>query len=279
MPGYGDFTEPLPPNIDPEIPSIARIYDYWLGGAHNFASDRAFAEKALTVVPSLRDIAIANRQFLIRATRLLASEYGITQFIDVGCGLPATSSVHEIAQAADPRARIVYVDNDPVAVAHGEALLADNVNASIMQADLLMPERILRHQNVQALITTGLPTAVLVVAVLHFVGEDRDPARLLSALLAPFPPGSFLVFSHGTSDSDPGMDKLGGMFSERSTSNGVSRTHAQQLDLLGRIPRLELIEPGLVWTAAWRPNPAREAPRLYETPEKSNCYAAVGMIR
>lgn len=132
MSGYGDLSEPLPPDIDPEIPSIARIYDYWLGGAHNFASDRAFAEKALTVVPSLRDIAIANRQFLIRATRLLASEYGITQFIDVGCGLPATSSVHEIAQAVNPAARTVYVDNDPVAVAHGEALLADNANASIV---------------------------------------------------------------------------------------------------------------------------------------------------
>jgi hypothetical protein len=276
----GDFfTDPLPAGIDPEIPSIARIYDYWLGGAHNFASDREFGEKALTIVPGLRDIAIANRQFLIRATRLLASDYGVSQFLDIGCGLPATSSVHEVAQAVNPAAQTVYVDNDPVAVAHGESLLASDENATIVQADLFTPERILRQTETKALISTGLPTAVLVVAVLHFVSPERDPVRLLSTLLEPFPSGSFLVFSHGTADADPQMNALGGLFGERSTRGGVSRTHAEQLDLLGRIPSLELIEPGLVWTASWRPDPAHQAPRLLDAPERSNCYAAVGMVK
>ena len=276
MPAFAP--EPLPPDIDPNVPSIARIYDYWLGGAHNFASDRAFAQKALAIVPGLRDIAVANRQFLIRATRLLSGEYGVTQFLDVGCGLPATSSVHEIARTINPGIRTVYVDNDPVAYAHGELLLAGDDNATMIRGDFLTPDRILADPATRALVDTGLPTAVLVVAVLHFVPDTADPAGILGALLAPFPPGSFLVFSHGTADSDPGMNDLGKLYGSNSTTGGVSRTHAEQAALLDRVPRLALLDPGLVWTAAWRPDRTVQEPRLSEHPERSSCYAAVGQV-
>lgn len=268
----------LPPSVDPNVPSIARVYDYWLGGAHNFQSDRDFAENALAAVPRLRDIAVANRQFLMRAIRMLAGQ-GITQFLDIGCGLPATSSVHELAQAINPDVTTVYVDNDPVAVAHGELILAkQQTHATIFQQDFLAPEHILDHPDTQALIASGAPTALIVAAVLHFVTDDQDPAGVLSTLLEPFPAGSYLVYSHGTADSDPEMDTLGGMYAERSTSNGVSRSHATQAALLGRIPRLELIEPGLVWTPTWRPA-SEDKPRLYDTPEQSSCYGAVGVVR
>lgn len=268
----------VPRTIDVDSPSAARVYDYFLGGSFNFGVDRAFGDRALQIVPELRDIARANREFLYRAVRTLADQ-GIEQFLDIGCGLPTTRAVHQIALERNPEARTVYVDNEGVAVAHGELMLTDVPQADIFLGDLTVPRSILGDVRVQTLLASGKPTAVLAVAVLHFILDESKPLDLLTELLAPFPAGSCFVFSHGTADSVDEMPALGEFYNRDNQNNGCARSWAQLSELLAAVPRLELIEPGLVWTAAWRPDPDTDLPNLVERPERSSCYAAVGVLR
>jgi DNA-binding transcriptional regulator YiaG len=194
-----DARQRLLAGIDPTIASPARMYNYFLGGRDNFPADRLAAEKALSVVPDGRRIALANRYFLAQATLRMA-DHGITQFLDLGTGIPASLSVHEIAREFIPSARVVYVDNDPVVIAHNEALLAAIKTVRVIQADIRRPETVLNNPAVRGLIDFSQPVGLLMVAVLHFITDDEDPGRIVTALTGELAAGSYLALSHVSSD-------------------------------------------------------------------------------
>jgi SAM-dependent methyltransferase len=226
-----------PDSIDLDLPNAARIYDYLLGGAANFETDREFAEKLLEVIPEARTAARMNRAFLRRAVRFCVSQ-GITQFLDIGSGMPTAGNVHEIA----PDARVMYVDNDPVAVTHSKLLLRDNPNATCVLGDLTDPEPVIES----AFLDFSQPVAVLTVSVLHFVPDEAGPQDAVARYVSALAPGSLLVLSHavvraGEQVEDP---------YERSATPGVPRTRAQ---ITAFFDGLEFVEPGLVWTPEWRP--------------------------
>jgi hypothetical protein len=197
--------EAWPPEVDVSRPHAARMYDYYLGGKNHFAADRKLADKVLASMPAARTAARENRAFMGRAVRFLAEEAGIRQFLDIGTGLPATGSVHEIAQAVAPAARVVYVDNDPLVLAHARALLSSSPEGktAYVHADLRDPAAILANRAVRAVLDFDQPVAVMLVAVLHFILDEDQPARIVATLLDSLPPGSYLVASHGTTEHDP----------------------------------------------------------------------------
>src|SRR5579859_5118792 len=165
----------VPPGVDTGKANIARVYDYWLGGSHNFRADQDAARALIAIEPNTRAIMRANRAFLGRAVRYLAGEAGIRQFLDIGSGIPTEQNVHQVAQAVAPGARVVYVDNDDVAVAHSRLMLEDNRDATIVHADLREPAKILADPETQLLIDFTRPVAVLLVAVLHFIPDASQP--------------------------------------------------------------------------------------------------------
>jgi hypothetical protein len=258
-----------PQHIDLEKPNAARVYDYYLGGACNFAQDRAFAEKFLEIVPNVDKSFRANRAFLRRAVRFCV-DAGIRQFLDIGSGIPTVGNVHEIAQEMAPECRVVYVDNEPIAVAHSEAILDGNDNATILQADLSDPETILSSQSVKRLIDFDEPMALLMVAVLHFVPESADPRASVIRYLQPMAPGSYFVVSHGTvaelDDVPPGSEQ----HYDQTTTPFISRSRRQVMEFL---EGTELVEPGLVWVPEWRPDHPDD---VDEHPERIGIMGAVG---
>ena len=252
----------------PDIPSTARIYDYLLGGKDNYPADRAAAAEIAQALPNVRTSFRWNRAFLGRAVRYLVTEQGIGQFIDIGTGLPTAGNVHEVAQEADPATRVVYVDNDPVVLAHGRHLLHGVPGTTILEHDLRRPEDILSDPELRALIDFGEPVAVLLVAILHFIPDSDEPATVISKLLEPFPSGSYLVISHGTADAVPGVNDAAAVYQQSTSSAHVrSREHIQRL-----IDGLELVEPGIVWLPEWRPDPGAEPP---QNPADAYFYALV----
>jgi S-adenosyl methyltransferase len=252
----------------PDIPSTARIYDYLLGGKDNYPADRAAAEQIAETLPNVRASFQWNRAFLGRAVRHLAVNRGIRQFIDIGAGLPTVRNVHEIAQDAAPGARVVYVDNDPVVLAHGRHLLHGVAGATIREHDLRLPEGILADPELQALVDFEQPVALLLVAILHFISDDDDPGGIIAKLLEPFPSGSYLVMSHGTADAAPEVNEAAAVYEQATASAHVrGRDHILRL-----IEGLDLEEPGIVWLPEWRPDPGSEPP---PNPTEAYCYALV----
>jgi SAM-dependent methyltransferase len=260
-----------PEGIDIDTPSASRLYDYYLGGCHNFAADRVLAERVLAVMPEGPVLAQTNRAFLRRAVRYCVTA-GIRQFLDIGSGIPTLGNVHEVAQRAVPDARVVYVDVDPVAVAHSRALLADNEQATAIQEDLRNPEQIVNHPETRRLLDLDRPVALLLVAVLHFIQDRDDPARLLRTLRQSLAPGSVLVLSHGTHEGRPeDAAKLAELY--KSTANPLRmRDRSAVLELFDGF---ELIDPGLVWAPLWRP----DSPDAGDAPERSGVYVGVGHQR
>ncbi|MFF0720975.1 SAM-dependent methyltransferase [Micromonospora sp. NPDC003816] len=260
-----------PETIDVERPSVARMYDYYLGGSHNFAADRAAARAMMALVPEAPLMAQANRAFLRRAVQYLTAA-GVRQFLDIGSGIPTVGNVHEIAQRHAPDSRVVYVDVDPVAVAHSREILADTERATVVQEDFRHPERILAHPDVNALIDFSEPVAVLVVAVLHFVPDDDRPADLLRTLRKALAPGSHLVLSQA---SDDGRDEA-----ERAEAEEVyQRTDSplwvrSRAELTAFFDGFELVEPGVVWVPQWRP----ETPESAENAEQAVFLGGVGRL-
>ncbi|MFI6601305.1 SAM-dependent methyltransferase [Nonomuraea sp. NPDC050536] len=239
----------VPVGINPRIPNVARMYDYYLGGKDNFASDREAAEQVLAIVPATRDAARENRAFMQRAVRYLA-ERGIRQFLDIGTGLPTQGNVHEVA---GEDARVVYVDNDPIVLTHARALLAGSRDVDVVQGDLRDPAAIMDEAK---LIDFSEPVAVLVVAVLHFVQDSDDPARLIGLLKERMAPGSHLVLSHACPNRPVESDDISHVY-DAATSGIRLRTRAEILPLFDG---LELVEPGLANVAEWRPEVAELAP-------------------
>src|SRR6202012_1407336 len=192
------------PDIDTSRPHSARMYDYFIGGKNHFAADRETALKGLRHTPSIRVAARENRAFLGRAVRYLAAEAGIRQFLDIGTGLPTTNNVHEVAQESAPSARVVYVDNDPLVLAHARALLssAPEVRTAYIQADLREPAAILANPVTREVLDFSQPVALMLVAILHYVPDEWRPAELLGTLLDALPSGSFFLATHITAGDD-----------------------------------------------------------------------------
>jgi hypothetical protein len=262
-------------DADTTRPHLARMYDYYLGGKDHFAADRAVADAALASWPAGRTGARENRRFLGRAVRYLAAEAGIRQFLDIGCGLPGTQNVHEIAQAADPTCRVVYVDNDAMVLAHARALLASapQGRTACIQADLRSPLDILTSPATRSVIDFGQPVALMLFAVLHFLREQDKPEGILSALLDALPPGSYLAATHLTAEHDPeGVG--GGQRAYQRAGLPMNPRDSGEFAALA-FAGLELAAPGVVLVPEWRP----ETDALRPTPAEVSCYGGVARKR
>jgi len=236
--------------IDTTVPTTARIYDYWLGGHDNFAADRAAALKVSEAAPEAQMMAVENRRFLRRAVRYLAADAGITQFLDIGTGLPTQRNVHQVAQDINPAARVVYVDNDPMVLAHSRALKTGG-NTVVIEADLRDPWAILDHPGARKLIDFSQPLAVLLVAVLHFISDDDDPPAIVAAIRDAVQPDSYLVLSHVTGDIRRESAASAAVHYKKVTPGATLRGQAEILQFFAG---LELIDPGLVQVPHWRPD-------------------------
>ncbi|MEV7203182.1 SAM-dependent methyltransferase [Streptomyces griseoluteus] len=246
-----------PRSIDISVPSVSRMYDYYLGGSHNFEVDREAARKAMEFLPGLPKIMQANRAFLRRAVRF-AAEQGIDQYLDVGSGIPTFGNVHEIAQAARPGAHVVYVDHDPVAVAHSQAVLAGNEAAGVVAADLRRPREILTSPEVARLIDLDRPVALLLVAVLHFLEDADEPHRAVAELRAALAPGSLLILTHASYEGIPLPEERaeGAVDVYRDIRNPLVMRPRDEIARF--FDGFELLDPGLVHLPDWRPESARE---------------------
>ena len=249
----------------PDIPSSARIYDCLLGGKDNYPADREAAEIILSHLPSARLAVRQNREFLRRVVSYLVGEAGIRQIIDIGAGLPTAGNTHEIAMAACPDARVVYVDHDPVVLAHARDMLHGVPGTAIVEGDLSAPETILADPDLTSLIDLGEPVAFLLLSVLHFVGEEADPAGLIARLHGPFPSGSVVALSHATPDADAGVADAARVF-DKATEQAHVRSRMEVAKL---VVGLDIVEPGLVWTPRWRPEAG--APMTADAAESYYC--------
>ena len=258
-----------PAGIDLDRPSAARVYDFYLGGFHNFAADREMGRRAIEMWPELPEIMKANRAFLRRAVRYLVAA-GVRQFLDIGSGIPTVGNVHEVARAAAPDARVVYVDNDPVAVEHSRAILTGSEQTAVVQADLREPDSVLRDPAAKALLDLRRPVAVLMVAVLHFVSDEDDPHGLVRRYRDAAPAGSYLAVSHASSEGQPALTESHRGLYRRTATPMTMRTRAQ---IAAFFDGYELVEPGLVYLPLWRPDPGTEAD---ERPERFSGFAGVG---
>ena len=247
-------TDTLPPEIDTTRPHSARIYDYMLGGKDNFAADRAVADQVLAAWPAMRISTRENRKFIGRAVRYLAGEAGIDQFLDIGSGLPTVANVHEVAQAINPAARVVYVDNDPLVLTHARALLTSSAEGkcAYIQADLREPEWILSDPVTQETLDFTRPVGLILAAVVHFLLPADEPKRIITTLLDALPPGSYVVASHGSTEygTQEEADVVLGIIQ----AGGVP-VAPRSSDDFGHLvfDGLELVPPGVVLLPEWRP--------------------------
>ena len=221
-------TEHVPAGIDPTRPSPARMYDYMLGGTHNFEADREATEQFRLQMPDLYDAAWANRGFHGRAARWMVIERGIRQFVDIGSGLPTQSNTHEVVRAVAPDARVVYIDSDPMVLVLSRELLTDDGATAVIRADLRDPGAVLAHPDLRALIDSGEPVGLLMTAVLQFVADDDDPWGLVDQYVAALCPGSYLALSHITRDKlPPRLVETGVQVYQRATQSAHPRTKAE----------------------------------------------------
>jgi len=262
-----------PPDVDIEQPSISRIWDWFLDGSHNFAVDREVAKQMLRLMPEGPRMAQASRAFLRRAVRMCAAA-GVTQFLDIGSGIPTVGNVHEIARAADPQARVVYVDTDPVAVSHTRQMLDGDPTTTVLRADLRAPEDILASPEVRDTLDLDRPVAVMLIMILHFIHDEDDPAGVLARFRDALPAGSMLAVAHGSPNTegmpDEHLHRTREMY-EKSVAQVRLRTRPEVEDLFDG---WQLVEPGVVWIPDWRPDPTDAGPES-RTPNAG--YAGVAV--
>ena len=239
------------PQIDTSVASIARIYDYWLGGKDNFKADRDAAEQMIQQYPDIVTGVRKNRAFLGRAVHYLAAEAGIRQFLDIGTGLPSSNNTHEVAQRAAPDARIVYVDNDPIVLSHAQALLTSTPEGACayVDADIRDTGKILK--DAANLLDFSRPVAVCLIMILQFIPDEDDPVSIVRALVDAIPSGSYLTVAHPASDVD---QHVGPALRQLSTRMGGTRAVPRSHQEVSRFfDGLEMVEPGLVQLHRWRP--------------------------
>ncbi len=260
----------IPDSTPLDKPSVARVYDYMLGGYHNFEIDRAMGEKLLEIYPQSRLVAQALRACLRRMVSFLA-EQGIDQFIDVGSGIPTVGNVHEVAQKVNPATHVVYVDIDPIAVAHSQAMLQDDPNATAIWGDAHQPDQILNRPEVQSLIDFSRPAAVLFLGMLQYVPEDDQAYNAVSTFRRALASGSYIAISHGLRDTAPECTEQVQELSARTPTPSNYRTRPQVQQFF---ERLELVEPGLVYIPLWRPEGSDDV--LFDQPEQCMTWGGIG---
>jgi hypothetical protein len=253
--GFPDISDTE--RLDTGTAHIARVYDYWLGGKDNFTADRVAGDEALQAFPGLISSVRANRAFLARSVRYLAGERGIRQFLDIGTGIPASNNTHEVAQSVASETRVVYVDNDPMVLAHAHALLGSGPHGatSYIDADLRDTGRIL--ENAGKTIDLAKPVAVMLIAVLHLIRDEDNPRQIIDQLMAAVPPGSSLSISHVPSDMHMGQmsdmsDRLNRLLAQPST-------YRSRAEVTAFFDGLELVEPGVTPIQQWRPATPQDA--------------------
>ena len=261
----------IPDDIDPTVPSVARVYDYVVGGMHNFEVDRQLADKAAQMWPTIPLVLRANRATLRRIVTELC-DLGITQFLDIGSGIPTAGNVHEIAQGLRPEAKVVYVDTDSVAIAHSNALLADNPNATAVRADFRDVDAIFDHPDVENLIDFDQPVAVLLLALLHFVPDEAQPQECIARIREKLAPGSYLAITHFSDEGPP--DKVA-QFIEMSHQTPNPLTLRGRRQIVGFFDGFEILEPGVVYLPLWRPE---EPADVGENPSQISSFAGVGRL-
>jgi S-adenosyl methyltransferase len=262
----------LPQGIDTSRPHPARTYDYFLGGKNNFAADREVGDKVLAGWPAIRVGVRENRKFLARVVRYLAGEAGIRQFLDIGTGLPTADNVHEVAQAVAPSARVVYVDNDPLVLAHARALLTSSPEGrtAYIHADLRDPVSILNDPVTREVLDFSQPVALMLIAILHMIPDEEKPAEIVATLLDALPPGSYIVASHLTAEHSAGAASA-----ERTFKQGGMAAQWRDSDVFARLAfsGLDLVSPGVVLTSEWR----NDEPGPYPPAADISAYGGVAL--
>jgi hypothetical protein len=267
-----DQSSAAPAGLDPNVAHPARRYNYWLGGKDHFAADRASGDALEKLFPKVRDGALANRAQLQRATRFLAAEAGVRQFLDIGTGLPTADNTHEVAQRIAPESRIVYVDNDPLVMVHARALLNSSPEGetAYIEADLNNPRAILDDPALRQTLDLDQPVGLMLIAVLHFIHGDGAARPIVRELLDALPSGSYLVATHATSDfGTPEQQALYRQLVEQGKSDVWTRPKDEFAQLFDG---LELVEPGVVPASEWRPEPGAVIPERSDI----NVWTAVG---
>jgi len=255
-------------DIPRDKPNAARIYDYVLGGYHNFEADRKIAEKMHVIYPDMRLAAQVNRAFLRRAVNLVV-EQGIDQILDLGSGIPTVGNVHQVAQKANPRTHVAYVDIDPVAVAHSRTMLRDNPLATAIRADVRSVDEILTHPEVADLLDLDRPISLLFIAVLHYLLDDQEAFDTVQAFLGAVASGSYLVIAHSATQEDmPEQQELRKIFGQASSTRSRTRDEIQRF-----FEGCDLVEPGLVPTPLWRPEAMDDA--MIDQPHRAFTLAGV----
>jgi hypothetical protein len=261
--------------IDTTVAHAARRYDYWLGGKDNFAADRESGDAVAAAFPTVRIAAIENRRFLRRAVTYLVQEAGIRQFLDIGTGIPTANNTHQVAQALAPESRVVYVDNDPIVLAHARALLTSSPEGATayIEGDLREPDRILGDDALRDTLDLTRPVGLMLVAVLHFVKDVDDPYGAVARLVGAMPSGSYLVVTHATNDHMP--PETSEAVSEADARTRVPFQFRSRDEFARFLDGLELVEPGIVSVAEWRAEDEEE-PR--PTAAETAVYGAVARI-
>jgi hypothetical protein len=256
--------------LDTSVPHPARRYNYWLGGKDNFAADRESAEQILKIYPHARTAAAENRYFLQRVVRYLAADAGVRQFLDIGTGLPTAANTHEVAQTITPAARIVYVDNDPLVLAHARALLTSSPQGrtAYLHQDLRNPQAILADPQLRETLDLTEPVGLLLIAVLHFLPDTGHARAAVKTLVEALPAGSYLAISHATYDT---VDPDTAAKAQRQLAGEPFATRTQT-EVTGFFGGLELIEPGVVMVSDWRRDPTDPPPAA----EQVSIYGALG---
>lgn len=242
------------PEIDTGRPHSARVYDYWLGGKNNYEADAEAGERFEKMWPGVRQLIAANRAFMHRATRHLAGEAGIRQFLDIGTGIPTEPNLHQVAQSLAPQSRVVYADNDPIVLQYAQALLrsAPEGRTAYLHADATDPGAILASPEVRETLDLDRPVALSLVALLHFVRDDETALGIVRQLMEPLASGSYLVLSHGTPDTaEKEAGDRAAEFYRSNVADGQARSRA---GILAFFDGLDLVEPGLVPAPRWRPD-------------------------
>ncbi len=260
-PGFG--------SKDPVQPHISRVYDYLLGGKDNYAVDRAIGDRIIATVPTIQIGVRAQRDVLGRVVRYLVSEVGLRQLIDIGSGLPTAENVHQLAQRIDPACRVVYVDNDPIVLAHARAILADDFATIAVAGDLREPHEILSNSEICAHLDWDRPIGLLLCGILHHLLDSEKPAELARELFDALPSGSYVFIHHLLESGDPATAEIQSVM-QAGMDRGQFRTMAE---IAGFFGDLELVEPGLVLVPDWRPDP--ETPQVSDHPVLGMACAGV----
>jgi hypothetical protein len=264
--------------LDISTPNVARMYHHYLGGRETFRADRDAAEQVLAALPAARTAAVATREFIARVVRYLAGEAGIDQFLDLGVGLPAKHVVHEVARQVNPAARVAYVDYDPVVVSHGNAMLAKPGVAVVVKADMRRPADLLAMPEIRAHLDFRRPVAVLLVSVLHFIGDADDPHAIVATIRDALAPGSYLVLNHASADFATDETVVRRILAAYEKTNSPLWSRGRD-DVLRFFEGFDLVEPGLVSYRQWRPEPGTLVPGTGVTSSADVGWGGAGRLR